>query len=584
MKSIGILVVHGVGEQKTFEHLEEIATNFVLALNKDESRRAHVEIQVGDHAMRHAESESWSEVPVTVRWNKGGGTSDDWVEARFREVYWADLDMPETLSQWVYFVFWALAMPGIRTYDLSPHFLDTLNALRRLPRPIGWLERVVVRLKLVGISLAFFLVLISINFINYLLGRLSISFPPFKKVGSTLYNFVGDVKLYQDGYVRMDNNPETLGEKSRVAIRRRMVRSLVNTAKAVKRGEISEYFIFAHSLGTVVAFNGLMELAGILPRYLTKEEWDSVKAHGLNDSQGDPNLPREEPRRPSWLLPTDQINRGGLFEGLKGLLTMGSPLDKFAALWPNIVPINKQSIAGTIPWINVADKQDIVAGELNHFDDRSNPGIVSGLHLTNISWADRYTPFTAHTSYWKADGRRLLTRLINWVIPRKADDKHKRLIDWVIPWIEQSGTKDPKELKELLEANSYCGASILLGFWLMLSGAIILFLLGIGPWLLGLMPELLRAAMGRSPEVTAWSVIFRPDSIQGLKNSFTYVVPIVVMGVAFLIMVCSFIRKTYENRKYGEWETTERYGKRVADFRKERNELLSRKTASEAPK
>lgn len=45
-----------------------------------------------------------------------------------------------------------------------------------------------------------------------------------------------------------------------------------------------------------------------------------------------------------------------------------SPLDKFAALRPAMVPLNSgEPIAREISWINAADVQDLVAGPLEGF-------------------------------------------------------------------------------------------------------------------------------------------------------------------------------------------------------------------------
>ena len=50
--------------------------------------------------------------------------------------------------------------------------------------------------------------------------------------------------------------------------------------------------------------------------------------------------PRTMPRRPGWLAPTDIAYRSVIFKHLAGILTYGSPLEKFAGLWPALVPIS----------------------------------------------------------------------------------------------------------------------------------------------------------------------------------------------------------------------------------------------------
>ena len=76
------------------------------------------------------------------------------------------------------------------------------------------------------------------------------------------------------------------------------------------------------------------------------------------------------PRRPAWLELDDIIARRDLFKNLKGFMTYGSPLSKFAVVWPAIVPINKDNSVfdQDFEWINVYDPTDPVADKTKHFD------------------------------------------------------------------------------------------------------------------------------------------------------------------------------------------------------------------------
>lgn len=63
------------------------------------------------------------------------------------------------------------------------------------------------------------------------------------------------------------------------------------------------------------------------------------------------------------------INRALLFKRLRGFFTYGSPLDKFAYLWPRNVPLNPEERAvfsNDFEWINVYDDTDPVGGHLDH--------------------------------------------------------------------------------------------------------------------------------------------------------------------------------------------------------------------------
>ena len=145
----------------------------------------------------------------------------------------------------------------------------------------------------------------------------------------------------------------------------------------------------------------------------------------------------QKPRRPYWLGKRDAVDRTVLFAGLKGVLTMGSPLNKFAAMWPAIVPVNREALARPVPWVNVADRQDIVVGNRISFlrsCDNRGPDDIAGLRLRNVPWADRLSLFTAHMSYWKADF--MPSNPLGRVQGRLTGRHPQRLMNRLIPWLE----------------------------------------------------------------------------------------------------------------------------------------------------
>jgi hypothetical protein len=81
--------------------------------------------------------------------------------------------------------------------------------------------------------------------------------------------------------------------------------------------------------------------------------------------------------------------------------------------------------------------------------------------LTNIVWADRFSPFTAHTSYWKVD-----------------EENSQRLIDRLIPWLEGGPLAPPAD-----RFQPYL-APYLFWFWILLSSAVLLLFMGSSPWLI----------------------------------------------------------------------------------------------------
>ena len=60
------------------------------------------------------------------------------------------------------------------------------------------------------------------------------------------------------------------------------------------------------------------------------------------------------PRRPGWVATDEIAYRSRIFRRFRGCLTYGSPLEKFAGLWPALVPINRERIfRPNIPWLNI---------------------------------------------------------------------------------------------------------------------------------------------------------------------------------------------------------------------------------------
>jgi len=416
-RKIAVLVVHGIGEQKCFDMMEEIALNFVKGLRKE--NRGHVQVIHGDQTPKRSEELSWRELPLRVSWKT---SKNQWMEVSFREVFWADLDLEMSWKRYWRLVGWTLSMSGVRAF--SPNGNpggteedDPAGHGLRSPLAPGFWRRLGDRAILFLVSVAVSPILILNALQRYFLARLRINFPQIDRI---IYNYLGDVMLYQDWVLREDR-VECFGEKSRVAIRRRMAQALLRTAAQVENGSLDGYYILAHSLGTVVAFNGLMETGPSLPNYLTEDEWANFP-QSLK-SQMAPTGADQMARRPPWLSPNDGINRKQVLSKLLGFLTLGSPLDKFAALWPAIVPIHKEGTRSPIRWANIADVQDIVAGRL---DLLTNPGQapggtnalpVEGFQLRNYEWVWGRLLFTAHTSYWKVRKNRhsLMESVVDWI-------------------------------------------------------------------------------------------------------------------------------------------------------------------------
>lgn len=425
VERIRILVVHGVGEQKRFEHLESVAANVYRALSKLSGRNPSIELRPGDQVPRLSSQESLALMPASIDWQTPDGHK---IEAEFDEVYWADLDPPLTPDRWYNLVGWVLGLPGVyisTPRDIEDHKAKKGAYLLCWPIALGGWRRVIVRCQLFFLSLLFFIILITVFPLNRLVELFPVpeKFRFLRKFRNFVFSYLGDVKRYQDEFHRYENRLETIGKKTRVAVDRRMVRSLVRAAADVQAKKLDGFYIFAHSLGTVVAFRALMAMNTALPNYLTEKEWKSLqsplKKRGPKPgSRATYAMPPDYESPADWLCDGDAIDRKELFRGFRGFLTVGSPLYSFVILWPHLVPINGESIEPAVHWYNVADPADIIATGVEGLPQCGDSGYgLGGLRLVHADWANKLSPMSAHMSYWRTQRSsryQLIDRIVLW--------------------------------------------------------------------------------------------------------------------------------------------------------------------------
>jgi hypothetical protein len=180
-----------------------------------------------------------------------------------------------------------------------------------------------------------------------------------------------------------------------------------------------------------------MEPGEMLANYLGKQRWEQLKArrfagkrNGLapdspayfdsRDTSGNPARTAPIPARPVWLDDDDIVYRHLLLKNFKGVLTYGSPLEKFAAIWPARVPINKTEphFHPESEWINVYDPVDPVSGVLRAFTlegmrDHCVPRLI------NIGFATHPALLYAHLRYLSLadrDAKDLGDAIAHWVL------------------------------------------------------------------------------------------------------------------------------------------------------------------------
>ncbi|MBI2985580.1 MAG: hypothetical protein HYY45_02315 [Deltaproteobacteria bacterium] len=384
-RTIGIIVVHGVGSQRVQETVEQVALNFYQALKTAEGV---------DNVEKDLHPECPFQ-PVTLDFL----CKNSLFSIRFYEVYYADLDRPYNFLRWVKLVLWGLILPF---YPGRYEEIQGTDArMKNIEVSLG--TRLWVRFQLAILSVIFIFLLFTLRALTFVIYRV---FGKRPRLGEFIHEYLGDVQLFVSERIRQDTI-ETYDKKSREAMRVRFW----NTYGRACLEDNEEIILITHSLGTVVTFNALMEPGDrILEQYVTDRELREKLIHLW---KGNGSSKREK-----------------VLNKLKAWFALGSPLDKFAAIWPRTIPINVDksdppvAIAGQpqtaihyqrqIPWINVHDILDIIGAKLNNFAALQD----KGFHLKNHPLVDRWTFLTAHTSYWHhiVKEKRLINSILEYII------------------------------------------------------------------------------------------------------------------------------------------------------------------------
>ncbi len=445
IEKVGVLLVHGVGEQCQFEHLENEVRNIVTALKKSLGETQAIQVQINSFpaAAFKAQQETWQDgerSPVMVE------VYDDQkvTQIYFHQVWWADLDEPTNLWSEIRFWLWGLSLWTIkgkfqRELPGSVVRMEMPNNVQENQTTIsGW-----ARARLFWVSLVILLILPVLSLLNFVLRRvLALKIPP----PDILAQFIGDVKLFQQEK-RINKGPlqdfgsragaplkeRMMGLRPRVTLRRRMLRRLVEMALL----RYDRWYVLAHSQGTILAFNGIMETAQSLPNYLTEELWKRCRANSLirkaqniNEALTAKEKEKMEPFFPSWRDPEYILDRRELFKNFRGLLTYGSPLSKFAALWPKIVLLNQDSYVfhKNFQWLNVYDPTDPVAGATQPFQSNKSSAPVTSNYKApepiDIPYKTARFHLLSHLEYLslsKGDRTRLVDIVASWLVEGSLD-------------------------------------------------------------------------------------------------------------------------------------------------------------------
>jgi hypothetical protein len=287
---IGVIVVHGIGEQRRFEHLDAHVRGIIDALKARANTTVTVEISSAAGAIFRADQDSWSAGPgpavrILVR---RPGHRDTMLNCH--EVWWADVNETYSLAKQIRFWAWGMAMwmyPAGPQLPLTPD--DRIWSPQR-PRWRHWWAQAFLKARLLVVADLFLTASLTLGLLAVVLKRLlNLNAPA---VIQTFVNYIGAVKLYNQPHRGGANLIaggadflDTLDDPPRVSVRRRMMRVLADVACQ----PYERWYVLAHSQGSVVAFNGLMETAYAWPGYLDEPRWAELMARGLAG-----------PARPDW--------------------------------------------------------------------------------------------------------------------------------------------------------------------------------------------------------------------------------------------------------------------------------------------
>jgi hypothetical protein len=404
-EDVGLLLVHGIGEQKRLEHLRCSAGEFASALS---SRSDLIRMAVVDRTKA-----AFPEIIIDTEF----GRQKRHVRFHLHEVWWADLGFRGGFLEQARFWSWGLGQWAeetivrikIRSNTKKMMVLPRFDPhMKRTERP-NLRRRIPARFALFLAAWLALLTLLSWSLAKRLVSFFSTRLPD----PALIVMFLGDVRNYTRGGGPGRGTLEDPDLPVRTTIRRRMVSAMLQLAAA----NHDRWYVMAHSLGSVLAFNALQEIEIALPNYLTEADWQAVPASLKTTSpyappDETPNIDKMMPRRPTWLNDNDGISREAMFARLRGFVTYGCPLDKFAALWPKIVPLNRQSavFAQGSEWLNLYDTTDPVGGKLDAFPalrrhQQAGPKTIA-LKPDNVACRASAAFLLSHVRYFTARRRK----------------------------------------------------------------------------------------------------------------------------------------------------------------------------------
>ena len=407
MKKIGVILVHGMGNQRRYDLLKEFTSHFLravrqsaattrLAINKVELARCSTRPKTSSDAAGPRPARDTNNLtslfrPVTLV----NDSMEHPYAIRIYEAYWADADRPYSRAEKLKYNLWLI------TLFWNPIFNMVSGKYKGQISPWRFLKGELM-------TLIVFPLYHLLEFLFLLLAATSSSASHRStRWNEAIYEYAGDVKLFVSQRIYFHN------QTKRDIIRARFDEVLLKTCL-----ENEEIHVVGHSLGSAVALDGLTD-------------------HKMQPSKmADDFL--------AWLAHyhADGVAVDPLAK-LKTLVTLGSPLDKLYFFWPSQKPRGRRRRVSLRPrqnttdpvrdvleesrvgwtvitahdddetertpasWFNFTDVVDPIGANVDEYDD------VEGLaRPTNGRLVACWSPTSGHTRYWEnAD-------LMRWIATR----------------------------------------------------------------------------------------------------------------------------------------------------------------------
>jgi hypothetical protein len=217
---------------------------------------------------------------------------------------------------------------------------------------------------------------------------------------------MSSVKIYQQQ--KSDTKQDVLDEvlSRRVRIQKRLANKFLDMAES----KFDTWFVLAHSLGSVISFKTLMFDGAAFARSLSCGRWSRLDPSWKTQDVAPSEDFIDKPPLPWWLASNDALAIGNVYDRFGGIVTYGSPIETFAALWPSIIEIN-ESRSINAPWINLYDRRDFISSPI-----KSMNAISDSLPITNIETKSHWLIAKSHTNYLNSKGRsaEVIQGVIRW--------------------------------------------------------------------------------------------------------------------------------------------------------------------------